>query len=100
MSLRRIIVCGAFMLGSAAIPMAADAKVLVVEVAPPVARVEVAPAPRTGFVWAPGYWGWRDGKHAWTGGRWIRERPGHHWVTHRWEQRDGRWHLREGYWAR
>ena len=27
-----------------------------VDIAPPAARVIVAPAPRAGFVWAPGFW--------------------------------------------
>ena len=100
MSLRKFILCSAFVLGAAAIPMASDAKVVVVEVAPPAVRVETVPAARKGHYWAPGYWGWRGGKHVWVAGHFVRERPGHHWVPHRWEQREGRWHLHEGFWER
>ena len=100
MSLRGTILSGVFALGAALVPIVSDAKVLVVEVAPPPARVEVAPAARAGYLWAPGHWGWRSDKHVWVGGHWIRERPGQHWVPHRWEQREGRWHLHEGYWGR
>jgi hypothetical protein len=71
-----------------------------ITVAPPAALVEVGPAPRPGFVWAPGYWGGRGGAHVWVGGRWIAERPGRHWVPDHWEQHGDRWHYREGYWAR
>ena len=100
MSLRGLFLCGAFALAAAAVPIVSDAKVLVVEVAPPVARVETVPEARRGYYWAPGYWGWRSNKHAWVSGHWIRERRGYHWVPHRWEQREGRWHLHQGFWER
>ena len=29
-----------------------------IQVAPPPPQVDVVPAPRPGFVWAPGYWAW------------------------------------------
>jgi hypothetical protein len=85
--------------GAALAPVVASAQVDIT-VAPPAARVEVVPAPRAGFVWAPGYWGWRGGAHVWIGGRWIAERPGWHWVPDRWEQRGDRWHYWRGHWER
>ena len=50
-------------------------------------RVEEVPPPRAGYVWAPGFWEWRGGRHVWVGGHWIGERRGYHWVPDRWEQR-------------
>ena len=36
---------------------------------PPPPRYEVIPAPRAGYVWAPGYWRWEGHRHAWMPGR-------------------------------
>jgi hypothetical protein len=73
---------------------------LVVKVAPPAPRVEVVPAPRVGYVWAPGYWGWRGGHHVWIAGTWQHERKGYVYTHPAWVQRDGAWHLNRGGWAR
>src|SRR5207253_212438 len=35
--------------------------------APPVSREE-RPAPRSGFVWAPGHYKWEDGRYQWVNG--------------------------------
>jgi len=37
-----------------------------VDVAPPPPRVVEYPAPRAGFVWAPGYWNWNGHEHVWA----------------------------------
>jgi hypothetical protein len=70
------------------------------DVAPPAPRYEVVPASRVGFVWAPGYWDWRNGRHVWVRGHWVRERRGMYWHPDRWEQLDGRWTLQRGSWNR
>lgn len=86
--------------GFAALPAAAAVDVYV-DVAPPAPRYEVIPAPRDGFAWQPGYWEWRNGRHVWVRGRWIRERPGMYWHPSRWVQYpDGRWYLERGRWDR
>lgn len=100
MSLRRMLLLATFALSTASVPAASQAKEYIVRIAPPAARVEVVPAERKGYVWAPGYWGWRNGRHVWVAGHWVRARVGYRWVPHRWEERDGRWHLRNGYWQR
>jgi hypothetical protein len=83
------------------IPMPSSADVgIYLDVAPPPARYEVAPAPRAGYIWAPGYWDWRNGRHAWVRGHWVRERPGFYWHPSRWEQREGRWAFERGRWDR
>lgn len=67
-------------------------------VAPPPLRVEVAPAPRRGYVWVPGYWGWSHHRHSWNRGHWVRERHGYHWAPARWDQDGNRWRYRQGRW--
>ena len=39
---------------------------IVVGNAPPPPRFESVPAPRAGYVWAPGYWNWDGQRHVWT----------------------------------
>ena len=71
-----------------------------VRVAPPEPRVEVVPPPRHGYVWAPGYWNWRNNQHVWVGGRWVRERPGYAYNSPRWVEHEGRWRMEQGRWER
>jgi hypothetical protein len=83
------------------LPLPASAAVgFYVDIAPPAPRYEVVPAPRPGYVWAPGYWDWRGNRHVWSKGHWERERSGYYWHPNRWEQRDGRWTLEKGRWDR
>jgi len=71
-----------------------------IDVRPPPDRVVVVPAPRRGYVWAPGYWRWNGRDHVWAEGHWVRERRGYHWVPAHWEGRGNRWHFEEGHWER
>jgi len=100
MSMRKKILVAALALGAISVPIVSEARTVIVEVAPPPARVEVVPAPRVGYVWAPGYWNWNGHRHVWVGGRWVGERHGYHWEAHHWEEREGRWHFHEGGWRR
>lgn len=69
--------------------------------APPAPIYESVPAPREGWVWAPGHYEWRDGRYTWTAGRWIQDRPGWEWQEARWLQRpDGSWYMVSGQWVR
>ena len=84
-----------------AVPSLSSAGVMVdIDVAPPAPRVEVMPAARPGFVWAPGFWAWRGGNHVWVRGHWIRERPGYRWVPDAWVQAGPHWHYAPGHWER
>ena len=83
-------------LAASALPAVARTDVFV-SVAPPAPRYEVAPAPRAGFVWAPGYWDWRRGSYHWVGGHWNRPRPGYLYHPVRWVHRDGGYY-RAGGW--
>ena len=69
--------------------------------APPPPVFENVPAPRDGWVWAPGHYEWRGGQYVWTSGRWVEDRPGWAWQEARWLQRpDGSWYLVSGQWVR
>ena len=65
-----------------------------INIGPPPPRVEVVPAPRQGYAWAPGYWRWNGQRHAWANGHWEREHHGRAWV-----QRGNRWYLERGHWG-
>jgi hypothetical protein len=80
-------------------PASADVGIFL-DSAPPAPRYEVVPAPRAGYIWQPGYYDWRNGRHVWVRGQWMRERKGYYWHPSRWEQRDGRWTLERGKWDR
>ena len=91
------------LLGAAAglAPAVSSAAVSIdIDVAPPPARVEVVPAPRAGWVWAPGFWEWRGHEHVWVGGHGIRERPGFHWVPDTWVGNGPHYHYVRGHWER
>jgi hypothetical protein len=98
--MRKKILVAALALGAISVPIVSEARTVIVEVAPPPARVEVVPAARVGYVWAPGYWNWNGHRHVWVAGRWVGERHGWHWEAHHWEEREGRWHFHEGGWRR
>lgn len=93
------LLCLALGIGAVTAPVVGNARVYIdVDVAPPSPREEVILAPRSGYVWSPGYWNWSGHRHVWVNGRNIRERHGHHWVGDRWEQRGERWHRERGHW--
>jgi hypothetical protein len=39
----------------------------------PGADVEIAPAPRQGYIWAPGHWETRGSQQTWVASRWIKD---------------------------
>jgi WXXGXW repeat (2 copies) len=70
------------------------------DAAPPPARDERPPAPRDGYVWAPGYWDWSGHAYSWMPGRFIFERRGAHWVADRWDPVGSHWQHVAGHWER
>ncbi len=66
--------------------------------APPPPRWERTPAPRPGYVWAPGHWEWQGNRHAWVTGIWIEARPGYVYSAPNWIERNGRWEMEPGHW--
>jgi hypothetical protein len=89
------------LIASAAVPVIARDQIAVdVDIGrpPPAARVEAVPAPRAGYVWAPGYWLWDGHRHIWFKGHWEAERPGQHYVAARWIETPGGWHFVPAHW--
>jgi hypothetical protein len=84
----------------AGVTTVATARSVVITVAPPEVRQEAVPAPRRGYAWAPGHWEWRNSRHQWVSGTWIRERRGYTYEPARWEQDNGHWNMRHGRWNR
>ncbi|MEP7042051.1 MAG: hypothetical protein ABI843_03250 [Dokdonella sp.] len=92
----------AFAAGIAAAAAPASARTVVgvsIGVAPPPLRVEHVVA-RPGYVWAPGYWNWNGGRHAWVGGYWIAARPGYRYAPAGWVHAGAAWRFHRGYWRR
>src|SRR6478736_2178029 len=86
-------------LGAIALPSAAMADVAVsVHFGPPAPVYEHVPAPRPGYVWAPGHYEYRHSRYVWTGGHWIGERPGYAYHAPSWVERNGRWYYSDGRW--
>jgi hypothetical protein len=82
-------------------PAAAQASLNISIGTPPPAPIyEVVPAPRPGYVWAPGYYRHDGVRYVWAPGRWIAERPGYHWVNDRWEHGPHGYYHVPGRWDR
>src|SRR6185312_10164908 len=65
---------------------------------PPPPRYEVVPAPRPGYVWAPGYWNWNGGRYVWVVGSWHRNRPGYVYYRPHWVHHGDRWQMERAHW--
>lgn len=72
---------------------------LVIGNAPPPPRFEAVPAPRHGYVWAPGYWNWDGNRHVWAGGHWESERNGAQYRHPEWVREGDRWRFNQGGWV-
>ena len=98
----RKLLLGAFVASTfAAIAPTAQAAVEVyVNTPPPAMRYEVVPSARAGYLWAPGYWNWRNNRHVWAKGHWERERTGYFYHPHRWTERENRWYYERSRWDR
>jgi len=71
---------------------------VVISSAPPAPVYERVPAPRRGYVWAPGHWEWRGHRHHWVPGYWIAERPGYVYSAPAWHRRDRGWYMEPAQW--
>jgi hypothetical protein len=81
--------------------MANDARRVTVETAPPPPYAEESmPAPREGYVWAPGYWSYSGTKHVWSKGHFVRAREGYRYVSPHWVQEENRWTLYPEQWVK
>ncbi len=72
---------------------------VVIGSAPPAQRFESVPAPRAGYVWAPGFWNWNGHRHEWIAGHWERARDGYAWRPAEWRRNDRGYGLQQGGWV-
>ena len=82
-------------------PLGAAAQVnleITIGTPPPPVRVEVVPAPRPGYVWAPGYWAWDGHRHVWYRGHWEAERRDQHYIAAHWVDGPHGWHFAPAHW--
>ena len=100
----RKLISGSFVavaLEVAAFPAAARTQVeFFVNGPPPPVYHEVVPAPRVGWVWAPGYWDWRTHRYQWVRGHWVRERPRYYYAPARWVASGDRYYYSRPQWLR
>ena len=99
MNLRKtmLVLCIATGAAAGAAPALAD---VYVRIGPPAPRYEAVPVLQPGWVWAPGYWNWNGHRYVWVRGHRVHANRGHHWVPHRWVEREGRWRMDRGHWDR
>jgi hypothetical protein len=98
---RKILLASLVAVSFTSVPLASFAqRQVIVQVAPPAPRQEAVPAPRRGYVWVPGHYEWKNRRHQWVGGYWLRERRGYSYNAPRWVERDGRWAMEQGRWTR
>ena len=100
MKLRKsLVVLSLVSIGAVCAPMTASAEVAIYfDSAPPPARYEAIPAPRSGYVWSSGYWNAKGHNHVWQAGHWERQRPGYQLAQPTWTQHDNRWQLERAHW--
>lgn len=67
---------------------------------PPPARYEAVPAPRSGYVWAPGHYELINDQYVWRPGQWLTARPGYRYVAPNWAQVNNRWQYTPSRWDR
>lgn len=82
------------------IALAQSATRLIITSEPPAPRYEVIPAPRSGYVWAPGYWNWEGNRHVWVPGQWEAARSGYEYRQSNWVRVENGWRLERGSWQR
>ncbi len=87
-----------------ALPATSSAQVAVaisVGVAPPALPVYTQPpCPVEGYMWTPGYWGWRTEGYYWVPGVWVAPpRPGVFWTPGYWGFGGGLYGWHAGYWG-
>jgi hypothetical protein len=77
------------------------AAVVDVQVAPPPLPVYVQPpCPVVGWMWTPGYWGWRSAGYYWVPGTWVAPpRIGVLWTPGYWGFAGGAYVWHAGYWG-
>ena len=100
---RTLALAALILAGAAAAPLpslAASNVSLYIGTAPPAPVYERVPAPRAGYVWAPGYWNWNGHRYVWVKGHYEKVRRGYTYHRPEWRQGDNGWQLERGGWRR
>ena len=84
-------------LGAVATPSVAQ---IYLQIGPPAVQYEAVPAPRDGYVWSNGHWGYDGRQHVWSEGNWQPSRPGYVYSQPRWVEDNGRWNYQYSRWDR
>jgi hypothetical protein len=101
-NMKRLTLAALIAIGAAAAPlpsMAYSDVSLYIGTAPPAPLYERVPAPRQGYVWAPGHWEWSGHRHTWAPGYWVAERPGYVYRAPAWYQGNGGWYMQPAAWT-
>jgi hypothetical protein len=90
--------------GALATPLAGFAEPtevrIMVETAPPAAKVTAPPTPKVGYVWSQGYWNWNGKAYVWTEGSWVAvAEPAKKWIPPTWTQEGTKWYFTAGHWG-
>ena len=91
-----------FALAPLVLPVASQAQIISITIAPPELPVYEQPAiPEAGYMWSPGYWAYDpDDGYFWVPGTWVLPPAvGLLWTPGYWGWRDGIYVWNEGYWG-
>lgn len=94
--IKNVLIAAILAFGFAATSLAA---VVYVQVGPPTAIVETAPArPGPGYVWVGGYYRWDGARYRWVHGAWVRHAGA--WCEGHWRHVHGSgWYWVPGHWC-
>jgi len=86
--------------GALSLPTLGQAAALefTITTAPPPERVEIVPAPRTGYIYERGHYAWDGNAYVWREGRFFAERQGHVYTPYVFEKRGTTYYYRSGHW--
>lgn len=68
-------------------------------VSPPPAPTYENPAPKAGFVWIRGHYGWTNGAYQWIRGHWEGEKASQVWVEGHWSRSGSHYLWTPGQWS-
>jgi hypothetical protein len=91
-----------FALAPLALPVASQAQIISITIAPPELPVyEQPPIPAAGYMWSPGYWAYDpDNGYFWVPGTWVLPPDvGVLWTPGYWGWSDGAYVWNDGYWG-
>jgi hypothetical protein len=78
----------------------ADADLSAADAPPALLNYEQTPCPDDGYLWTPGYWGWRGGGYYWVPGAWVQPpQAGVLWTPGYWAFAGRIYVFHAGYWG-